>query len=233
MTKFKCIIVDDEPIAIRVIKNHLSRFEEFEVLMESSNAIDTMKYLRQNRVDLLFLDIEMPTLTGLEMLKTLDYYPDVIFTTAHRSYAVDAFDVHAFDYLLKPISFERFAKSINHFIRQKGDSLQLNTKEEAVESLVVKVDKKNVKVLLSEIIYIESLSDYVVIHMHNQKIVTKERITQLQSKLGMFGFMRVHRSFIVNVKKVTAWYGNTLEIINVKIPVGRNYKNEVNTRFKQ
>lgn len=232
MTKYKCIIVDDEPIAIRVIKSHLSNFEEFEVVAECSNAIEAMKVLRTLPVDLLFLDIEMPVLTGLEMLNTLPHIPEVIFTTAHRKYAVEAFDVNALDYLLKPVSLERFAQSVNRFLDLKKAIDVFPADDKSDGWILLKIDKKNLKIQLSEILYIESMADYVIVHLKEKRLITKERISQLEEKLPSSQFLRVHRGFLVSISKVAAWYGNTLEVGDVKIPVGRNYKEQVSTKFK-
>jgi len=231
MTKYRCIIVDDEPIAIRVIKSHLVNFSEFEVVAECNNAIEAMQVLRTQKIDLLFLDIEMPVLTGLEMIKTLAHIPAIIFTTAHRHYAVDAFNVNAQDYLLKPVSLERFAQSINRFLdlQKYGESTQPESLPDGWIQL--KVDKKNLKVNFSDILYVESMADYVIVHVNEKKLVIKDRISQLEEKLPVSSFLRVHRGYIVNIQKVSAWYGNTLEIDEVKIPVGRNYKKQVSRFF--
>ena len=228
MKKIKCIIVDDEPIAIRIIRSHLNNFDEFEVYAECSDALCAMKILRNESIDLIFLDIEMPTLNGLEMIKSLSTPPSVIFTTAHRNYAVEAFDIDALDYLLKPISFDRFTQAINRFLSQRSNlSAPASSIEEKNKSLVVKADKKNIKLNTDNIDFIESLADYVIIHSDDKKIVTKERISSLEERLADYRFLRVHRGFLVNTKKVTAWYGNTLELGNAKIPIGRNYKDAV------
>ena len=227
MTKNKCIIVDDEPIAIRIIKNHLSNFDEFEVVAECANAIEAMKVLREKKVDLIFLDIEMPTLTGLELLKTQTHLPEVIFTTAHRNYAVDAFDFNALDYLLKPISLERFTKAINRFFDVIEKPYESKISKDEPEWLMLKVDKKNLRVNYSDIDYIESMADYVITHSLGKNLVTKDRISQLEGKLPSSVFIRVHRSFIVNTQKIEAIYGNTIELAGKKIPVCRSYKDKV------
>lgn len=223
MRKFKCVIVDDEPIAIRVIKNHLLNFDEIEVQAECSNAIEALKILRNHHIDLMFLDIDMPSLTGLEMIQTRPDLPDVIFTTAHRHYAVDAFEVNALDYLLKPVSLERFTKAINRFFDLK--TAVINEVEASEDKwLMLKVDKKNFKVYYSDILFVESMADYVVVHLNDKKLVTKERISHFEAKLPASFFLRVHRGFIINTKKIEAVYGNTIEVAGMKIPVGRSYK---------
>lgn len=232
MKKYKCIIVDDEPIAIRIVKNHLSNFSEFELISTCNNALEAIKILRKQPIDLIFLDIEMPSLTGLEMIKTLNKVPQIIFITAHRNYAVEAFDVNALDYLLKPVSLERFTQSINRFFSVQSQSENVKKSEELEEWLAIKVDKKHVKLALSDILYIESMADYVIVHLENKKLITKERISQLEEKLLMFNFLRIHRGFIINVSRVNAWYGNTIEIGQSKIPIGRNYKEKVSEKFQ-
>ncbi|MDA3929891.1 MAG: LytTR family DNA-binding domain-containing protein [Prolixibacteraceae bacterium] len=225
MMKYKCILVDDEPIAIRIVRNYLSNFDEFEIVAECSNAIEAMKVMRTEKVDLLFLDIEMPQLNGIEMLKTLPYIPSVIYTTAHRNYAVEAFEQKALDYLMKPISMERFTSAINRFLDLKSHvqtHVQLRN-----QWVILKVDKKNVKLQLETIQYVESMSDYIIVHTDESKLVCKDRISHFEEKLPSSDFIRVHRSYIINKLKVSAWYGNTIEIGSIKIPVGRNYKAQV------
>ncbi len=180
---YKCLIVDDEPIAIRVIKNHLAEFHNLEVAGECSNAIEAIELLSNEKVDLIFLDIQMPQITGIEFLKSLDYPPKVIFTTAYRDYALDAFDLDVVDYLLKPISLLRFTKAINRFYKRMGGgkpSANPNFTQEQADHLFLKVDKKLHKVEYADILFVESYGDYLIVHTSQDKYTIKERISHFE-----------------------------------------------------
>jgi DNA-binding LytR/AlgR family response regulator len=229
---YKCIIIDDEPIAIRVIRKHLSVFSGFEIIAECSNALEAMPILSANKTDLIFCDIEMPQITGVDFIKSLTNPPKVIFTTAYRNYAIDAFELQVIDYLLKPVSFERFAKAINNFLEHI--SVSLNNKNQTVnekdttEFIFLKADKKHHKVNLRDILYFESMGDYVIAIINDKKIVTKERIGNLANQLSEKFFIQIHRSYIVSISKIEAVGSGFVEVNNKKLPVGRNYKPQLN-----
>ncbi|WP_347838693.1 LytTR family DNA-binding domain-containing protein [uncultured Draconibacterium sp.] len=225
---YRCLIIDDEPIAIRVIRKHLSVFSDFGVVAECSNALEALPILQQETIDLIFCDIQMPQLTGIDFIRSLSHPPKIIFTTAYRDYAVDAFELNVVDYLLKPISFERFTKAINHFLEQEvqpkemphSDDLSANTRD----FIFLKADKKHYKINLSDILYFESLGDYVIAHTAGNKIVSKERISHLAETLPARRFIQIHRSYIVSIDKIQSLGPGFVEIKNKKLPVGRNYK---------
>ncbi|KJF44698.1 LytR/AlgR family response regulator transcription factor [Draconibacterium sediminis] len=222
---YRCIIIDDEPIAIRVIRNHLSAFTDFEVVAECSNALEAMPVLQKENIDLLFCDIQMPQITGVDFIRSLVHPPKVIFTTAYRDYAIDAFELNVVDYLLKPISFERFTKAINHFlVLQTSSNESVSFEQETRDFIFLKADKKHHKVNLSDILYFESLGDYVIAYTNDQKIVTKERISHLPDLLPAKRFMQIHRGYIVSVDKIESIGAGFVEIKGKKLPVGRNYK---------
>lgn len=231
---YNCLIVDDEPIAIRVIKNHLSEFKNLTLVGECSNAIEAIELLSQFKVDLIFLDIQMPQITGVEFLKSLNQAPKVIFTTAYRDYAIDAFELDVVDYLLKPISLVRFSMAINRFYQRMHETttLQMPSGEKNPDYIFLKADKKFHKVLLSDILYIESFGDYLIVHCENNRLTVKERISQLEEQLPKELFRRVHRGFIVSLAKITALLPGLIEIGRYKVPVGRSYK-EVIENLKQ
>jgi DNA-binding LytR/AlgR family response regulator len=234
-TTYNCLIVDDEPIAIRVIKNHLAEFKNLNLVGECSNAIEAIELLSRVKVDLIFLDIQMPQITGVEFLKTLNQAPKVIFTTAYRDYAIDAFELDVVDYLLKPISLIRFSKAVNRFYQRMSEHAaapapQLN--EGNTGSIFLKADKKFHKVMLNDILYIESFGDYLLVHCANSKLTIKERISQMEEQLPKDRFLRVHRGFIVSADRITALQPGLIEVGKNKIPVGRSYKNEIEA-FKQ
>lgn len=223
---YRCLIIDDEPIAIRVIRNHLSAFTDFELVAECSNALEAMSVLAKENIDLMFCDIRMPQLTGVDFVRSLTHPPKVIFTTAYRDYAVDAFELNVVDYLLKPVSFERFTKAIQHFLEQEKTqtATEETSDEKARDFIFLKADKKHYKVNLSDILYFESLGDYVIVFTENQKIVSKERISHLQENLPADRFLQIHRSYIVSIANIESVGPGFVEINKKKLPLGRNYK---------
>ncbi len=226
---FKCIIIDDEPIAIKVIKKHLSAFTQFQVVGECANAIEAMGILPQANVDLIFCDIQMPHISGVEFVKSLHSSPKIIFTTAYRDYAIEAFDLNIVDYLLKPISFERFAQAINKFlelsIAPENKSISVSGKDQMEKNyMLVKADKKHHKIELDSILYFESMGDYVIVHTNAKKIITKERISNIFEMIPRSGFLRIHRSFIVSLKSIKAIGSGFVELESIRLPIGRNYK---------
>lgn len=220
--KYKCIIVDDEPLARELIASHLVNFENFELTNSFENALKAYSFLETNTVDLIFLDIEMPLLKGNDFLKKLKNPPKVIFTTAYREYAIEGYELNVIDYLLKPITFDRFFVSIEKF-----KQLQLPKKEikAAVENhIFVANGSKNIKIVLDEILYIESLKDYITIHFENGKSHhIKQNISVFEKLLGI-NFIRIHRSFIIQTTKLTAYSKNEIEINGTEIPIGNSYK---------
>lgn len=225
---YKCIIIDDEPIAVRVIKNHLSAFTDFLIVAECGNALEALPILSKENIDLIFCDIQMPQITGVEFVRSLAHPPKIIFTTAYRDYAVDAFELNVIDYLLKPISFERFTKAINNFMELESlhnvKTPTIPAEQKKQEYIFLKADKKHYKVDLCDILYFESLGDYVVAFTTNKKIVTKERIRNLAENLPKNQFLQIHRGFIVSIQKIDSVGPGFVEINKKKLPVGRNYK---------
>lgn len=233
----KCLIVDDEPIAVRVIKTHLAAFNGFEVVAECSNALEAMPVLSEKEIDLLFCDIQMPQITGVDFVRSLKHPPKVIFTTAYRDYAIEAFELNVVDYLLKPISFERFAKAIHHFMEleslENGHREQSESVDQQRRSYIfLKADKKHHKVNLEDIFYFESMGDYVIAYTQQKKIVTKERIGNLPEMLPEKDFLQIHRRFIVSVPKIESVGPGFVEVNGKKLPVGRSFKPEL-SRFLQ
>ena len=229
----KTLLVDDEPLALDIIESFVSKIPSLELVERCDNAISAMEVLQNKEVDLIFLDIQMPQITGIEFLKSLRNPPLVVFTTAYPEYAIEGFELDAVDYLLKPISLDRFMKAVNKVteriqLKKQGNS----TIEEIGEDyFFVKSDKKLIKVNFGEIIYIEGLKDYVIIRMENNRIIALQTMKSLEDKLQSLNFRRVHRSFIVNVDKIQALDGNSLEVIEKgqikSIPIGKNYRDEL------
>jgi DNA-binding LytR/AlgR family response regulator len=229
---YNCLIIDDEPIAIRVIKKHLEAFPGFNVVAECNNAIDAMPVLSKEKIDLLFCDIQMPQITGVDFIRSLCHPPKIILTTAYREYAIEAFELNVIDYLLKPISFERFTKAINKFLETESHQpkqavFQQEKQNSPSEYLFLKADKKHYKVNLDDIFYFESLGDYVMAFTIDKKIVTKERLSHLAETLHAGRFMQIHRSFIVSISKIESVGHGFVEINKKKLPIGRNYKHKL------
>lgn len=228
--KTNCLIVDDEPLAIKVIESHIGKIPSLEIVGTCKNGIEALDALLHKKVDLIFLDVEMPEITGIELVRSVKKAPAIIFTTAYRDFALDAYELDAIDYLMKPISFERFFKSISKYYQWKGnDPLEVRGVKEAHEDsfIYVRSDRKVVKVPLAEILFIESLKDYVKIHLRDEVIITKEKISILEEKLPSAQFLRTHRSFLIAIKNIKAFTAETIEIKNHEIPIGRTYKSAV------
>jgi DNA-binding LytR/AlgR family response regulator len=229
---YNCLIIDDEPIAIRVIKKHLSAFSDFNIVAECNNAIEAMPVLSKEKIDLLFCDIQMPQITGVDFIRSLSHPPRIILTTAYREYAIEGFELNVVDYLLKPISFERFTKAMNKFLEMESHKpdqtkLQQENSNSTPEYLFLKADKKHYKVNLDDILYFESLGDYVMAFTRDKKIVTKERLSHLAESLPADWFMQIHRSYIVSIPKIESVGPGFVEINKKKLPAGRSYKPEL------
>jgi two-component system LytT family response regulator len=220
--KYKCIIVDDEPLARELIASHLAHFDNFELVDSFENALKAYTFLESNTIDLLFLDIEMPLLKGNDFLKKLKNPPKVIFTTAYREYALEGYELNVIDYLLKPITFDRFFVSIEKFKQLQTPKKEENTVTE--NHIFVASGNKNIKIIFDEILHIESLKDYITIHLENKTSYhLKFNISSFEKLLNQ-DFVRIHRSFIINVKKLRAYTKNEVEIGIIEIPIGSSYK---------
>ena len=238
--KINCLIVDDEPLALEVIASYINRIDGLELVDKCDNALQAFDVLRTQSVDLLFLDIQMPKLDGIEFIKSLSNPPKVIFTTAYRDYAIEAFNVDAVDYLLKPIPFTRFLKAVGKAFQHFSNNNESSGSDDGLpggigndlgldklEYIFVRADKKMVKIYLQDILFIESLKDYVIIHVPGKRIITKQKISYLEEKLPEELFLRIHRSFLVSIPKIEAFSPNHVEISGKELPIGRSYKNVV------
>ncbi len=223
--KFKYLIVDDEPLARKLIASHASKMENMELAGECANALGAINLLRTKSINLIFLDIQMPELSGLDFIRALKDPPAIILTTAHRDFAIEAFDLNVVDYLLKPISFERFFKSVNKFFdREMGHNTKPQTTDGAEAFIYLKADRKSHKVTLDEILYIESLDDYVKVFLKSKILVTHENISTLEQKLPGNRFVRIHRSFIVSLREITTVSSDTVQVGAKELPFGRAFK---------
>jgi len=222
MKKWKCLIVDDEPPAVKILRSYIDTLEYLEIIGTCNNAFQAIDIMNEEKVDLMFLDINMPKLLGTQLLKTIQHPPKVIFTTAHKDYAIEAFELDAIDYLLKPVSFERFLKAVNKFCQI--NIVEADSYCNAPGFLYFRAERKMVKVFLKDIMYIESFKDYVVIHRQNDdNLKVKYSIGSVENMLPQSLFLRIHRSYIVSIKKVTAYTNNDVEIGKIELPIGKSY----------
>ena len=228
--KTRCLIVDDEPLARELIRGHILKLENCEVVAECDNAMKAMEALRNHTVDLMFLDIKMPQMTGIDFLKTLRRPPKVIITTAFSQYALDGFELDVVDYLMKPITFERFFKSVNKYFQSgNSESVEVDGGNGKTEDafIYVKENKKVIKIYMKEIHFIEGLNEYIRIHTDNRRVVVKSSLMGIESKLPPEQFIRIHKSYIVSIPRIRAFNATTIELENAKLRIGRNYKNQV------
>jgi DNA-binding LytR/AlgR family response regulator len=224
----KCLIIDDEALAREAIKVYIEKMPDLETVDECENALQAMATLRNKPVDLIFLDIEMPEIDGISFLQMLKKTPGVIFTTAYRNYAVEAFDLDVIDYLLKPISFDRFVAAINKYYERSDISAGIKTEPtKEANYLNVKADRKTYKIDISTIQHVESLKDYVKIVTNDETIITHESLSNLENILSQYGFIRIHRSFLVAIDKIKSFDAESVFLENEELPISRTYKKSV------
>lgn len=224
----KCLIVDDEPLAIKVLESHIENIPSLSVVGSCHNAFSAMEALQKSAVDLLFLDIHMPKLMGHEFLRTLRNPPKVIFTTAHKEFAIDAFELEAVDYLLKPITLERLLKAVNKISDEYSTELNPEKIVDNEGFIYVRAERKMIKVSYSDILYIESMKDYVkVVRSSDKALFVKQSISSFEELLPANMFLRVHRSYIVSLAKITAVTNHDVEIGTTEIPIGRVYSQQL------
>lgn len=230
--KLKVIAVDDEPLAINVLKNYMLQVKELLLVATFSNALDASSYLRDNEVDILFLDINMPILDGLEFLGTLRKKPFVIMTTAHEEHALKSFELEAIDYLVKPISLPRFLKSVDRIIGLKRGTQSSADGVREKPSIFVKVDKKKLqKIFLDEIMVVESLKDYIRIITPTSKYIVHSTLSSFTDELPSERFLRIHRSYTIAIDKVRVVEGNSVEVGGMRYTIGRSYLNDAKNRI--
>ena len=234
--KLRCLLIDDEPPALKVLVRYISEIGGIEIAGQCHNAIEALEVLRQKQVDVIFLDIKMPRIIGTEFLKNLSHPPKVIFVTAYREYAVDGFELDAVDYLVKPVSFERFFKAITKLNRVMGRETSAVIAIDAPNPaafVYVKVDRDMKKVFVNDIQYIESWKDYIKIFLTDGKnFLVKQSISAMENLLSEHKFMRVHRSYIISLDKVSGYNNISLQLGGHEIPIGRLYKQAVMERLQ-
>lgn len=235
-----CIIVDDEPLARDMIRLHLSSFPGWHIVQECMNALEAYEALLENKVQVMFLDIQMPKIKGNDFLRSLKSPPLVVFTTAYADFAVEGFELNVFDYLLKPVTPERFRQCV-----EKVESFLFTDRAENIDVqqpaampdqtnnyLFIRQDNKLVKVMYDDILFLEARRDFTKIYLKDRSILTGYHLKMMEEMLPASQFLRVHRSYMIAVKAVTAVYGNTVEINSFQVPVGANYKETLHTALK-
>jgi DNA-binding LytR/AlgR family response regulator len=239
----RCVIIDDEPLAIEVVESYVNTIGGIEIVATCTNPLEAIRILNKHKVDLVFLDIEMPNLTGIDLVKSIDHVPQFIFTTAYPKYALEGFNLHATDYLLKPIPFPRFLKAVSrarekYELENRGKETPVAITKPEVESgdnfIFVRSEYENIKINLNEIRYIEGLKDYIKLHLqHTSKaVLTLSNFKDIQEKLPPLRFLRVHRSYVVNIDYITAIQKTKLVLGDTRIPIGETYKPQVLNRLK-
>lgn len=221
--KLRCVIIEDEPMARKLLLDYCSRVSEIEVLKEFTNGLDALPYLNSNPIDLLFIDIKMPGITGVDLVKTLQHKPKIIFTTAFAEYAVDGFELDATDYLLKPFNFPRFIKAVNKVLAQQPVARN-EVNQNASNYLLVKDGRDMVKVPLADILYIKGQKDYVQFILRGRKIMSLMKMRDLEADLSSKGFVRIHQSYIINTNHIDVISSGSIQIGNEFLPISQTYK---------
>lgn len=219
----KCIIIEDEPIAVKILSNYISRVPFLKLQETFKNALLAKDWLTLNKTDLIFLDIHLPRLKGMEFLKTLNNPPRIIITTAYNQYAVEGFDLNVTDYLLKPIEFNRFLVAVEK-VRTQHDEISLINKN---DSIVIRSNRKNIKILLSEIIYIESQREYIKIVTTKNEYLSRMSTHEIEKILPSNLFKRIHRSYIISLDKVNSFSAEIVEVNGISLPIGRGYRENI------
>jgi len=229
--RIKCVIIDDEPIARDIIRDYILKINELEIIAEFNKPTEAIVFLNENKTDLLFLDINMPEINGIDFARSLSNPPAIIFTTAYREFAANGFDLQAVDYLVKPIPFERFLKAVNHYIKLHSKSIEMppSEKSEKLEDLFIflKDSKKTHKIFLGDIKYIESDGDYIRFFLPNRKLMIRGSLASMEATLPPELFLRIHNSYIINLKKVNALTLYSVEVDGTELPISRSHKEKV------
>ena len=234
--KLQCLLIDDEPPALKVLARYISQIGSMEIAGQCNNAIEALEVLRSCRIDVIFLDIKMPQIIGTEFFKNLSHPPRVIFVTAYREYAVDGFELDAVDYLVKPVSFERFLKAVSKLNKLMGSEASVATGASASSSdafVYLKVDKDMKKIFIDEIVYMESWKDYVKVFLTGEKsLLVKQSISAMENLFSDHKFLRIHRSYIISLDKISCYNGLSVQLGTTEIPIGRLYKQVVMERLQ-
>lgn len=229
MNKIRCILVDDEPLALEVLKSHIQKIEALEIVGTCSDAIEAYDFLHKTEVDLMFLDINMPEMKGTDLVKTLQNPPTVVFTTAHREYAIESYNLNVLDYLLKPISFGRFLQTIEKYNQQNVVLSEVSFHKSNGDEEYIYLREKNVihKIPVSEIVYVESFGDYLQLHTTDREIKSRCTISSVEKALPEKDFIRIHRSFMVAVSKIQSFSPVMVRIGEREFSIGSRYRKSI------
>ena len=230
--KIKCVLIDDEPLAIKVLQNYFTNFTDFEVIATFNNSLEALDFINSTTVDAVFLDINMPMMTGFELISLIENKTKVIITTAFREFAAESYDLDVLDYLVKPIPLPRFIKCINKITTEYN--LKNNIKVETTKGdshIFIKVDKKMMKINIEEILFIEGMKEYIKVVTPDKTYITHKSLTSLSEELPADRFLRIHKSYVIALNKVKSIEGNRVQIQSYTIPIGRNYSKDVKTKI--
>lgn len=230
--KIKCILIDDEPLAIKVLQNYFTNFSDFEIIGTFNNALEALEFINNNGVDAVFLDINMPMMTGFELISLIENKTRVIITSAFREFAVESYDLDVLDYLLKPIPLPRFVKCINKIKAEFNLKNNIKIENQRIDShIFIKVDKKMIKINIDEILFIEGMKEYIKVITVDKTYITHKSLTSLSDELPADRFIRIHKSYTIAIDKVKSIEGNRIQIKSYTIPIGRNYSKEVKSKI--
>ncbi|MNX32744.1 Transcriptional regulatory protein YpdB [compost metagenome] len=230
--KIKCVLIDDEPLAIKVLQNYFNNFTDFEVIATFNNSLEALDFINSTTVDAVFLDINMPMMTGFELISLIENKTKVIITTAFREFAAESYDLDVLDYLVKPIPLPRFIKCINKITTEYN--LKNNIKVETTKGdshIFIKVDKKMMKINIEEILFVEGMKEYIKVVTPDKTYITHKSLTSLSEELPADRFLRIHKSYVIALNKVKSIEGNRIQIQSYTIPIGRNYSKDVKTKI--
>lgn len=230
--KIKCVLVDDEPLAIKVLQNYFTNFTDFEIIGTFNNSLEALDFINSTTVDAVFLDINMPMMTGFELISLIENKTKVIITTAFREFAAESYDLDVLDYLVKPIPLPRFIKCINKITTEYN--LKNNIKVETTKGdshIFIKVDKKMMKINIEEILFVEGMKEYIKVVTSDKTYITHKSLTSLSEELPAERFLRIHKSYVIALNKVKSIEGNRIQIQSYTIPIGRNYSKEVKNKI--
>ena len=230
--KIKCVLIDDEPLATKILQNYFTNFPDFEIIGTFHNSIEALDFINNNAIDIIFLDIHMPLMTGFELIRLIESKTKIVITTAFREFAAESYELDVLDYLVKPIPLPRFIKCIHKI--EADFNLKNNLKVDTLKidpHIFIKVDKKMVKIIIDEVLFIEGMKEYIKIVTADKTYITHKSLTALSEELPEDKFTRIHKSYIIAVNKVKFIEGNRIQVHSYTLPIGRNYSKDVKIRI--
>jgi DNA-binding LytR/AlgR family response regulator len=230
--KIKCVLIDDEPLATKVLQNYFTNFPDFEIIGTFYNSMEALEFINSNTIDVVFLDIHMPVMPGFELIKLIDYKTKIVITTAFREFAAESYELDVLDYLVKPVSLPRFIKCIRKIESEFNSKNNIKIETHRIEPhIFIKVDKKMVKIIIDEILFIEGMKEYIKVVTIDKTYITHKSLTSLTEELPLDRFMRIHKSYTIAINKVKSIEGNRIQILSHTIPIGRNYSKDVKIKI--